>query len=42
VGGRLRDDAAMVVIRRSPKLKPGHQLRKIIHLDGLPHEAEDA
>jgi serine phosphatase RsbU (regulator of sigma subunit) len=42
VGGRLRDDAAMVVIRRSPKLNPGHQLRKIIHLDGLPHEAEDA
>ncbi|MFD5080439.1 PP2C family protein-serine/threonine phosphatase [Streptomyces sp. NPDC058371] len=40
VGGRLRDDAAMVVIRRSPKLKPAHQLRKIIHLDGSAHEAE--
>ncbi|MFF3249292.1 PP2C family protein-serine/threonine phosphatase [Streptomyces sp. NPDC002870] len=42
VGGRLGDDAAMVVIQRLPKLKPGHQLRKIIHMNGFPHDAHGA
>lgn len=34
VGGRLGDDAAMVVIQRSPKLQPAHQLKKIMSVDG--------
>ncbi|MGP3999559.1 PP2C family protein-serine/threonine phosphatase [Streptomyces sp. 8N706] len=41
-GGRLGDDAAMVVIQRSPKLQPGHHLKKIIHLNGVPHHADEA
>ncbi|MBT2390762.1 serine/threonine-protein phosphatase [Streptomyces sp. ISL-1] len=40
VGGRLGDDAAMVVIQRSPKLKPAHQLKKIIHMDAFPHDTD--
>ncbi|MDQ0942756.1 PP2C family protein-serine/threonine phosphatase [Streptomyces sp. V1I1] len=42
VGGHLGDDAAMVVIQRSPKLQPGHQLRKIIHISGISHHADGA
>ncbi|WP_240677220.1 PP2C family protein-serine/threonine phosphatase [Actinacidiphila soli] len=42
VGGRLGDDAAMVVIQRSPKLQPGHQLEKMIHINGSPQDTDAA
>ncbi|MFE7773706.1 PP2C family protein-serine/threonine phosphatase [Streptomyces sp. NPDC057445] len=42
VGGRLGDDAAMVVIQRSRKLLPGHHLMRIVHLNGMPHAAHGA
>ncbi len=34
VGGRLGDDAAMVVIQRSPALRPVQQLKKIVPVNG--------
>ncbi|MEV6131370.1 PP2C family protein-serine/threonine phosphatase [Streptomyces violaceusniger] len=34
VGGRLGDDAAMVVIQRSPALHPVQQLRKMVPVNG--------
>ncbi|WP_050993757.1 PP2C family protein-serine/threonine phosphatase [Streptomyces violaceusniger] len=34
VGGRLGDDAAMVVIQRSPALHPVQQLKKIVPVNG--------
>ncbi|UTO67781.1 serine/threonine-protein phosphatase [Streptomyces rapamycinicus] len=36
VGGRLGDDAAMVVIQRSPPLHPVEQLKKMVPVNG-PH-----
>ncbi|MET8246555.1 PP2C family protein-serine/threonine phosphatase [Streptomyces sp. NPDC005202] len=42
VAGRLGDDAAMVVIQRSPKLQPGHQLRNIIHINGHLQDRDGA
>ncbi|MGP3926888.1 PP2C family protein-serine/threonine phosphatase [Streptomyces sp. 8N616] len=42
VGGHLGDDAAMVAIQCSPKLQPGQQLRKAIHINGIPHHAHSA
>lgn len=35
VGGRLGDDAAMVVIQRSPTLHPVQQLKKIVPVDSV-------
>ncbi|MFE1175453.1 PP2C family protein-serine/threonine phosphatase [Streptomyces sp. NPDC058773] len=40
VGGQLNDDAAAVAIQRSPKLAPGHQLRKMVHITGSPDQAD--
>ncbi|MET7936527.1 PP2C family protein-serine/threonine phosphatase [Streptomyces sp. NPDC005322] len=41
VGGRLGDDAAMVVIQRSPRLQPAQQLKKIMPLNGHHRPPED-
>ncbi|WP_063784900.1 PP2C family protein-serine/threonine phosphatase [Streptomyces sp. TP-A0356] len=41
VGGRLDDDAAMVVIQRLPTLRPVGYLKKVAHVDGIRHGAED-
>ncbi|MGW9432884.1 SpoIIE family protein phosphatase, partial [Streptomyces decoyicus] len=40
VGGQLNDDAAAVAIQRSPRLAPGHQLKKMVHFTGSPDQAD--
>ncbi|MFH8573223.1 SpoIIE family protein phosphatase [Streptomyces sp. NPDC017993] len=37
VGGQLNDDATAVAIQRSPKLDPGHQLKKIVDISSPDH-----